>query len=342
MSEKKLNVAIIGCGSIAKNHCKGVVAKEECHLYALCDNRDDDRIQQLQAEFGGDIMVKDYRELLNDPKIDIAIVTTSDESHCEITCAFLRAGKHVLLEKPMALHTEECLEMIKAEKESGMRLMVGQVARYSPVIVRARQMVAEGCIGELVYVESEYAHCYEKHRGYKDWRINPSREGVIGGGCHAIDLLRSVAGDPLEVHAFSNHKILTEWPVNDSTIAIYKFPNNVLGKVFCSIGAKRKHEMRTSFFGTKGTLSFSSKEGLITLYAEDENGGGYTTPQMVTVENNVSHNMTAEISDFVDAILNDKPTPISSREGLYTVTVCRATVNAADSGETVKIVYPEV
>lgn len=340
MSNKKLNVAIIGCGNIAKRHCKGVLAKEECHLYALCDNRDDDRMQELHDEFGGDVLVKDYRELVNDPKVDMAIVTTSDESHCEITCAFLRAGKHVLLEKPMALHVEECLEMIKAEKESGMRLMVGQVARYSPVTVRARELVAEGRIGDLVYVESEYAHCYERHRGYKDWRINPWREGVIGGGCHAIDLLRSVAGDPLEVHAFSNHKILTEWPVNDSTIAIFKFPNNVLGKVFCSIGAKRKHVMRTTFFGTKGTMSFGGSDEIL-LYEQDETGGGYTEGKIITVKN-ISHNMTAEISDFVDAILNDQPTPISSREGLYTVTVCRATVNAADSGETVKIVYPEV
>ena len=342
MSKKKLNVAIIGCGSISKRHIAGVLAKEECNLYALCDNRDDDRLVQFQAEYGGEVLTKDYRELVNDPNVDMAIVATSDTSHREITEAFLRGGKHVLLEKPMALHVEECVAMCKAEKESGKRLMVGQVARYNSITIKAKELVESGRIGDLVYVESEYAHCYATARGHQDWRVNPEREGVIGGGCHAIDLLRWIAGDPVEVHAFSNHKILTDWPVNDSTIAIYKFPNDVLGKVFCSIGAKRKHVMRTSFFGTKGTLSYASDADEILLYESDENGGGYKEGKLIPIQKSESHNMVAEISDFVDAILNDTPTPISSLEGLHTVTVCRATVEAANSGETVKIVYPEV
>ena len=341
MSRKKLKVGMIGCGAISVRHLKAIAEIPEVELYALCDNADDDRVEQRHKDFGGQVLVKDYHELLDDPNIDFVIVTTPDNAHGQITEDFLRAGKHVLLEKPMALQVEDCIRMIQAEKESGSRLMVGQVARYNDCAIKAKEIVESGRIGELVYVESEYAHCYEIHRGYKDWRVNPEREGVIGGGCHAIDLLRYFAGNPEEVHAFSNHKILTDWPVEDSTIAIFKFPGNVLGKVFCSIGAKRRHVMRTTLFGTTGTLEIVSNSPRMTLYESDENGEGYREEKYIEVTPK-GHNMEGEIRDFVDAILNDKPTPIKSTEGLYTVTACRATTEAARTGNTVKISYPEV
>jgi len=341
MSEKKFNVAVIGCGKIATSHLKGVAAKPECELYAVCDNATDNRLQERKEEYGAKIAVKDYKELLGDPNIDFVIITVPDNSHMEIACAFMRDGKDVLLEKPMALTVPECEEMLKVEKETGKRLMVGQVVRYNTKFAYAKKLVDEGAIGELAFVESEYAHDYSVARGYNDWRVTPEREGMIGGGCHAVDLLRWIAGNPTEVHAFSNHKYLTDWPVNDTTIAIYKFPNNVIGKVFCGIGVKRGYTMRTCLYGTKGTIIVESKEDEIRLYQVDEEGKGYTTPKMIPVES-VSHNMAGEISDFVDAMIEGRPNPIAAIEGASTVAVCRATVESAKTGETVKIVYPEI
>ena len=206
MSEKKFRVAVIGCGKIATSHLKGVAAKPECELYAVCDNATDNRLQERKDEYGAKIAVKDYKELLGDPNIDFVIITVPDNSHMEIACAFMRDGKDVLLEKPMALTVPECEEMLKVEKETGKRLMVGQVVRYNTKFAYAKKLVDEGAIGELAFVESEYAHDYSVARGYNDWRVTPEREGMIGGGCHAVDLLRWIAGNPTEVHAFSNHK----------------------------------------------------------------------------------------------------------------------------------------
>lgn len=341
MSEKKLQVAVIGCGNIATSHLKGVAAKPECELYAVCDNATDDRLQRRKDEYGAKVAVKDYKELLGDPNIDFVIITVPDNSHMEIACAFMRDGKDVLLEKPMALTVPECEEMLRVEKETGKRLMVGQVVRYNNNFKNAKQLVDDGAIGELAFVESEYAHDYSVARGYNDWRVTPEREGMIGGGCHAVDFLRWVAGNPTEVHAFSNHKYLTDWPVNDTTIAIYKFPNGVIGKVFCGIGVKRNYTMRTCLYGTKGTIIFDSRTPDIQLFQVNEEGKGYTKPQIVPSEP-IGHNMTGEISDFVDAILSGRPNPISAIEGASTVAVCRATVESAKTGETVKIVYPQV
>lgn len=340
MSEKKFNVALIGCGVIADFHLQGVLAQKDCVLYAICDNATDDRVERRRAKYNPLHTATDYRELVNDPNVDIAIVATPDNSHLEITSAFLKAGKQVLLEKPMALTAEECNEMRRVEKETGNRLMVGQVARYNPNFKKAKQLVDSGAIGELVFVESEYAHDYMRSRGYDDWRVTPEREGMIGGGCHAVDFLRWIAGNPTEVTAYSTHKYLTDWPVDDTTIAIYKFPNNVIGKVFCSIGVKRDYTMRTCLYGTEGTIIFESHGTEMKLYQVDKNGKNYTFPKMVPCQPK-GHNMTAEISDFVDAIIEGKPNPISSIEGASTVAVCRATVESAKLGQPVQIVYPE-
>ncbi len=340
MSKKNFNVAMIGCGAIADFHLQGILAKEECTLYAICDNATDDRLERRAKKYEPKIAVKDYRELVDDPNVDIAIIATPDKTHKEMACAFLRAGKQVLLEKPMALTTEECDEMRKVEKETGNRLMVGQVVRYNENFKRAKSFVDMGAIGDLVYVESEYAHDYKGSRGYDDWRVTPEREGMIGGGCHAVDFLRWVAGNPIEVFAYSTHKYLTDWPVNDTTIAVYKFPNEVIGKVFCSIGVKRDYTMRTCLYGTEGTIIFESKGKEIKLYQVDKQGKFYTVPKIIPSQP-VGHNMTAEISDFVDAIVAGRENPISSIEGASTVAVCSATVESAKLGMPVQIVYPE-
>jgi len=264
----------------------------------------------------------------------------------EMSEAFMRAGKDVLCEKPMALTVAECEHMMRAEKETGRKLMIGQVCRCAPAFALAKRLIDEGRIGELFFVESEYAHDYAVARGANDWRVHPDRHGIIGGGCHAIDLLRWIAGDPTEVFAYANHKCLTDWPVDDCTIAIYQFPNNVAGKVFTSIGCKRDYTMRSVFYGTKGTIICDNTSPEISLFEvsdipREDGKRAYTVPQMLPVEIN-NHNITLEISEFVDAILGGYDLPVGSMEGAKTVAVCCATVEAAREHKVTQIRYPQV
>ncbi len=335
--KNNLNVAVIGCSNMGRSHMTGVVNKVGATLYAICDNAADDRLAKCKEEFNVPVAVTDYRLLVEDPNIDAAVIVTPDKLHLEMTAAFLRAGKDVLCEKPMALTVEECTEMRRVEKETGRRLMIGQVCRYTPAFVKAKELVESGRIGELFFVESEYAHDYSQKRGYNEWRVCPEREGFIGGGCHAVDLLRWIAGDPTEVYAHANHKCLTDWPVNDSTIAIYKFPNNVMGKVFVSIGCRRDYTMRSVFYGTKGTIICDNTSPTLTLFE----GEDYGTPQEISIEIN-NHNITAEIDAFVTSLTENKDILVSSAEGANTVTVCCATVESAAKGAPVNIVYPEI
>lgn len=337
-----IKIAVVGASTMGRLHMKGVLAKDGAELYAICDTA----VEQLEGavkELGiPDLKcVSDYRELVDDPNLDAVVLVTPDQVHLEMTVAFLRAGKDVLCEKPMALTLPECETMMRVEKESGRRLMIGQVCRCTPAFMMAKELVDSGRIGELVFVESEYAHNYNNARGYNDWRVVPERHGFIGGGCHAVDLLRWIAGDPTEVYAHSNHKILADWPVDDTVIAIYKFPNNVSGKVFVSIGCKRNYTMRSVFYGTKGTIICDNTSPTITLFAENEKGEGFTEPQVLPVVVN-NHNVTAEIDVFVDALISGGEMPVTSMEGASTVAVCCSTVKSYQCGKPIDIVYPKI
>ena len=342
MTKNKLNIAVIGCSGMAAGHMKGVVANENACLYAICDTAPE-RLEKRKEQFGVEIAVSDYMELVNDPNVDAAVIVTPDQLHLEMTVAFLKAGKDVLCEKPMALNVAECEEMMRVEKETGRKLMIGQVCRCTPAFVQAKELIDAGRIGELFFVESEYAHDYSRIGGYNNWRITPERHGFIGGGCHAVDLLRWIAGNPTEVSAYSTHKCLTEWPVDDATIAIYKFPNNVAGKVFASIGCKRNYTMRSVFYGTKGTIICDNTSPTMQLFenADPESADDFTKPQELEVNIN-NHNVTEEIRVFVDALLSDDAMPISSMEGASTIAVACATVEAAAKGTPVQITYPEI
>lgn len=341
---KKLNIAVIGTSGMAQTHMRGVNLCENANLYAICDIHQE-RLDACLKDFPAEKSCTDYRDLVNDPKVDAAIIVTPDYFHKEMTCAFLRAGKAVMCEKPMALKLEECEDMLRCEKETGGKLMIGQICRCTPGFKLAKEIVDAGRIGELYFVESEYAHNYDHARGVDDWRVTPERNGFIGGGCHAVDLVRWIAGDPIEVTALSNHKCLTDWPANDATIALYKFPNNVMGKVFASIGCHRNYTMRSVFYGTRGTIICDNTSPSIQLFTMDEpHEDGkidYTKPHILPVDIN-NHNATLEVANFVDAVINDKPMPVSAMEGASTIAVAVYTVRSAEEGKTLTIKYPEI
>ena len=343
MSEKIFNVAFIGCSGMAKLHIDGAAKIPNVHLYAIC-GIDEKQLAYRLEEHKFDVVTRDYNDLVNDPKVDVAVIITPDQLHVEMATKFMKAGKAVLCEKPMALTVEECEEMMRVEKETGAPLMVGQIARCSYDFRKAKELIDEGRIGELTFVESEYAHNYEKARGFADWRVVPERHGFIGGGCHAVDLLRWIAGDPTEVTAYANNKYLTDWPVDDNTIAIFKFPNNVIGKVFVSIGCKRPYTMRSVFYGTKGTIICESKVPYIKLYETNEElGRKYADKEPIYINVTPSdHNTEQEMRDFIAALTKGEPSPVSSYDGASTVAVCCAAVESTKTGAPVKIRYPKV
>lgn len=339
---KKIKMGVIGAGNCAAVHCKSVYEGEFTKLVMACDVSEERR-----KEFVDKYKLPcaaDYREVLANREIEAISVAVPDQLHCEIVCAALKAGKHVLCEKPMALNLDECKKMLEVSRETGKELMIGQVCRFTPSFVKAKELVDAGEIGELVFIEGEYAHDYSK-MAPGNWRTSKERHGLIGGGCHSVDYLRWVAGDPLEVFGYGSHKMLKNFSTDDCTIAVLKFPDNVLGKVFCSTGCKRNYTMRTAIYGTKGTIVMDNTSDYMTLFKEEFNGeetlfgsSAKTVKIELPVEVN-NHNIQGEVNSFARGIAENGKPEISGKEGAQTIAVCTAIINSVKSGSPEKVDY---
>ena len=336
MEKHELSVAIIGL-RMGEFHLKSVL-NYGATLAAVCDTD-----PKLLAEVGDryDIPVEkryeDYRPLITDPSINLVIIVTPDQLHRQMVEEFMENGKHVLCEKPLALTREDIDAIVRATEKSDRRFMVGQICHFTPAFIKAKELLDSGVIGDLYFVESEYAHDY--YHIMHGWRRDPARHGVVGGGCHAVDLLRWYAGDPEEVFAYGTHKLLPMVDYNDATISVLKFPNGVAGKVFVSTGCKRNYTMRTLLYGTKGTIICDNKSDTMQLFTVEEDGVTVKKePEIIPIEIN-NHNTDKEFEVFADAVLSGAPIEMDARQGAITVAACLAIVESSMSGVPVKPNY---
>lgn len=341
--DRKLRIGIISCSTMAQMHMKAVVDHPDAELYMICDINEE--LMCTAAEkYAVNRLTTNYKEMLLDEAVDAVIIVTPDQTHKEIAIAALAAGKHVLCEKPLALTIDDCKEMVQATEKAKGKMMVGQICRYTPGFLAAKTLIDKGEIGELFFVETEYAHDYANID--TPWRLDPLRHGFLGGGCHAVDLARWIAGDPEEVFAYSNHKMLPKSPTDDCTVAIMKFPNNVIGKVFVSTGCKRDYTMRSVFYGSKGTIITDNTSTHMTVFKEGvgndeslfEGLETHSLPIKYPVSVN-NHNASGELVEFIDCIVNDKPIRTTAMEGTKTVVASLAAIESARTGVPVKPNY---
>ena len=349
--DKKFRVAVIGLSlhGIGNRHITSVIENRNTEPVMICEINEE--WAKNRSEHYGVPYCTDYHELLDREDIDIAIVCVPDHLHAQVVSDFLHAGKHVLCEKPLALTLEDCQKILDADRETEAKLMVGQVCRKTPSFVKAKQIVDEGVIGDLVYIESEYSHNYTNMPIH--WRNSYEypRHGFTGGACHSVDLLRWFAGNPTEVVAYGNHKLLgPEYgPCDDTMCSLMRFPNDVVGRVFVSIGCQSPGTgIRTLLYGTKGTIIMSAGDRHLTLYLADF---GFEKSEKILGQKHLfnngiqipvalgSHNTVAELEEFVDIILNDKPVSVTAREGADTVAVCVAAVESSMTGMPKKVEY---
>lgn len=332
MSNKKLSAAVIGL-YMGKRHLKAII-ENGADVAAICDINPE-TLKEVGDEYGipEEKRYTDWRHLLNIPELDIVLVITPDQLHREMSETFLAAGIHVMCEKPLALTREDLNAIVHASDKSKAKFMVGQICRFTPAFIKAKELIDNGTIGDIYFVESEYAHDYATF--LHEWRADPRRHGVIGGGCHAVDLLRWFAGDPEEVFAYGSHKLLPQVDYDDATISILKFPNGVIGKVFVSTGCKRPYTMRTLIYGTKGTIICDNTSDHMTLYTLSEDGINVKEePEIIPININ-NHNTIREFAVFADHIVNDTPVQMDARQGAKTVAACMAIVESAKIGKPV-------
>ncbi len=178
-------VGIIGAGSVSTGHLRAVMALESTHLQAVADT-DAERLARVCAEHGCE-GYSSYEDLLADEQVDLVIVCLPHGLHCEVTVAALEAGKHVLVEKPMAVDVEQCDAMIAAAQRTGNQLSVGHMHRFSPANRAVKKLLSEQAVGDLVCLCDEAYRPFNPNR--PAWYLDKATHGGLWyqNGIHLID-----------------------------------------------------------------------------------------------------------------------------------------------------------
>ena len=192
-TKERLRVGIIGCGLIGQKRAKALPTGDQL---IACADVSLDRAQALARSFGA-TAVTDWRMVTGDPAIDVVIVATPHDTLAEISLAAVDAGKHVLVEKPAARFASELIPVVDARDKKRVQVHVGFNHRYHRSLLKAKELVSSGSVGELMFIRGRYGH--GGRIGYdREWRADPAVSGggeLIDQGPHLIDLSRWFLGE---------------------------------------------------------------------------------------------------------------------------------------------------
>ncbi len=249
-----LRVALLGAGWIMDYHARAVIEHPGAELVAASNWREPS-LAKLAARHGIPRTTTDWRELAADPAVDAAVIGTPNALHAPQAVAFLEAGKHVLVEKPMARNLGEADAMLAAAGRSGARLMVAHCWRFHDDVLALRARVAAGELGEVVKTRG-----YGVHAGWgpSGWFTDPELAGggaLVDMGVHAIDTTRFLLGDPLPSRVLAT--VATrygDYAVDDEAIVLVSWSNGTNSIV--ESGWWQPHlgglEADTEVYGTAG------------------------------------------------------------------------------------------
>ena len=327
---------IIGVGRFGRIHARVVQSLPGVQLAALC-NRNQEKLAAAAAELKVSQLYSDYRQLLDNTDIDAVTVATHWRDHFEVAVAALQAGKHVLLEKPMAATGQECRQLIKeAEKARGL-LMVGHVCRFDPRITLAKQAIEEGRIGRILSMHGKRNLPVAPGPIRLD-KISP----LMGDGIHDADLMMWFLGRaPSQVYA--HHVRVDNFRYPDIGWAMLQFGSDAIGVVE-TVWRLPKNvptsiDSQLEVIGTTGKLSIDcANTGLEILDA-----GGLKKPDTAYWPIQLGEPvgaLTNEVRYFADCIRrNTPPTAITLPEAARAVAVMELAERSAAEGKPLEFIW---
>lgn len=258
-----LRVAVIGCGSIARRSHLPALRRAGADITCFA-SRSRQSAEAALADWGSGVIASGWQDAVSSSEVDAVDICTPNYLHREIAVAAAQAGKHVLVEKPIACTVEEADAMVEAADAAGVVLMPAHNVRFAKPFWAARLAVADGLVGEVVGVRSAFGH--GGPRGWAPdaaWFFEPSESGggaLIDLGIHAADALRSVLHDDVvEVGAM----ILGEPGQNElAGQLVLRFAGGAVGSLHASWAAQPGPDHQLTVFGTEGTLHLDSSTPL--------------------------------------------------------------------------------
>jgi len=258
---RKTKFAILGCGVIAETHANGINAIEEAELVAVCE-ADEAKGRQFADKHGGKLYVK-FEDMLQNDDIEVVCICTPSGYHAEQTMLAAKAGKHVVVEKPMAILLEDAHRMIRACREQGVLLATIFPRRMSPAAQFVKQFIADGGLGRLSLCDA-YVKIYRSQQYYDSagWRGTWAIDGggsMMNQGIHTVDLLQWLVGPVESVYGRAS-TMLRRIEVEDTAVSLLRFRNGAMGVMEITTTVYPDQGQRLEIHGERGTIIYKEDE----------------------------------------------------------------------------------
>ena len=302
-----VKAGIIGCGGIAQNrHIPEYAANPDAEIAGYCDwNRD--RAKEMAAKYGGRVY-ESVDELLSDPTINAVSVCVANTQHAEITIRALKAGKHVLCEKPMAVSIGECEAMVQAAEESGKMLMIGQNQRMMKEHQRARALIREGAIGKVLTFRTAFGH-----QGPEHWSVMKNRTWFFDKAQAAMGAVADLGVHKTDLIQFGAIGTMTaSWTYYGAA-----------------------EENYTVIYGTEGVLHIYDRPDY-TLYIQKPDGERIYYEMEKKLRPEVLSG-SGVIDEFVSALTQNRESCISGKDVMMAMKAVFAGVESSRTGQTVRV-----
>jgi predicted dehydrogenase len=274
-----------------------------------CADKDLSRAEKLAASRGARAF-SDWRDVLGLPDVDIVIIATLHDSLADLTLAAAQAGKHVLVEKPAARFAAELVPVMAAAEATGVKVHVGFNHRYHRALRKAKEIIDDGALGELMFIRARYGH--GGRIGYdREWRSNPALSGggeLIDQGPHLIDLSRWFLGEFVDVSGFA-HTYYWDMPVDDNGFMLLKTEKKQAAFLHVSC-TEWTNMFSMEIYGKIGKLEIS---GLGGSYGVERLTHYHMLPEMGPPETTsweypmADNSWSVELEEFYDDIKLDRP-----------------------------------
>ena len=329
MTDAVLGVGLVGCGTIGARRADVAAIDARCRVVVTAD-RDISRAKEI-AERTGAVAVADWKEVVGHSAVDVVVVATTHDWLSPVSLAAIKAGKHVLCEKPMSRNSREAEDVVVAARDSVSVVKVGFNHRYHPAIRRAHELVTAGAIGALLFMRCRYGH--GGRAGYeREWRMDPMVSGggeLIDQGIHAIDLFRWFFGD-LEVVAGITASWVWKAPVEDNVFALFRSRHGQVASLHAS-WTQWKNIFSLEMYGEDGALvieGLGKSYGTESLVMYRRNEGGPPEENRLEFPGPDS-SWEAEWNDFVAAVQTRTQPMANAEDGLAVLRLVEDVYRAA-------------
>ncbi|MCL5279050.1 MAG: Gfo/Idh/MocA family oxidoreductase [Planctomycetes bacterium] len=333
---ERLGAAIIGCGAVAEEYVKAFQKDERSEVRALV-SRNPANAQRYRDRYNLHCAIEtDAEKMLRMKDVDIVVVCTPHDTHTRYVVAAAEAGKHVIIEKPVALTMEDVRKQLQAVRRNQVKTIISFVLHWNPLLMSIDQLIEGGALGNIFMVEVDYLHRIWMTPQQK-WLASGKQSGtaILTGGCHAVDALRWFArSEAEEVEAY---QVKTENPIEyPGTISVnVKFQDGKIGRSATSFDAQMPYRFNIGVYGTEGSVRndevFAPK-----LFPGQNNF--LKVPCILPDSAAVSHHpFTSEVAHFLDCIVGDQRPFPDLEDAAKTQALCFAADLSAESGRSVKI-----